>query len=240
MNASLRIAQLVLRHQLTRARLGLWVAVTFIVVLLGIVVGREIGTDAVEQREAATGLTFLLGLGLVVPVIALVFGSSSLGDLQDDETMVYVWLRPVRRWTVVVGAIAAVMVVVVPASVAPFAIATLAITRDPGTLAGVVLSTALAAAAYGAVFTVVGLRVRRSLIWGLVYVFIWEFFVATAASGAARISINAYPASVLAELSDIPDAGAVQGLTSGLIVPVVVVVVAVAVGSWLLERLDVA
>ncbi len=240
MTPTLRIAQLVLRHQLTRARLGLWVAVTAVVVLLGIVIGREIGVDAREQQDAAAGLTFLLGLGLVVPVIALVFGSSSLGDLQDDETMVYVWLRPVPRWTVVLGAVAAVLVVVVPAAVVPFTIAALAITRDSGTITGVVLSTALAAAAYGAVFTVVGLRVRRSLIWGLVYVFIWEFFVATAASGAARISINAYPASVLTELAEVPDTGAVQGLTSGLIVPVVVVAAAIAIGSWMLDRLDVA
>ena len=33
------------------------------------------------------------GLALVLPVATLVFASASFGDLVDDQTLVYLWLR---------------------------------------------------------------------------------------------------------------------------------------------------
>ena len=44
------------------------------------------------------------GLTVLVPVVALVFSSSTLGDLVDDKTLVYIWLRPVNRLTVAAAA----------------------------------------------------------------------------------------------------------------------------------------
>ena len=44
------------------------------------------------------------GFTVLVPVVALVFSSSTLGDLVDDRTLVYIWLRPVNRLTVAAAA----------------------------------------------------------------------------------------------------------------------------------------
>ena len=40
----------------------------------------------------------------VLPVVALVFAGAAIGDLRDDKTLVYLWLRPMDRWPIVVGA----------------------------------------------------------------------------------------------------------------------------------------
>ncbi len=45
-----------------------------------------------------------VGFGLVLPVVALVFGGAALGELREDKTLVYLWLRPMDRWPIVVGA----------------------------------------------------------------------------------------------------------------------------------------
>ena len=55
-----------------------------------------------------------VGFGLVLPVVALVFGGAAIGDLRDDKTLVYLWLRPMDRWPIVVGAALAAATLAAP------------------------------------------------------------------------------------------------------------------------------
>ena len=57
-----------------------------------------------------------VGLGLVLPVVALVFAGAAIGDLRDDKTLVYLWLRPMDRWPIVVGAALAAGTLAAPIS----------------------------------------------------------------------------------------------------------------------------
>ena len=71
-----------------------------------------------DDLEAAVG--FVNGnIATLVPVAVLVFGAASLGDLIDDGSMVYLWLRPVPTWLHVVAAWAATVTVAVPLVVVP-------------------------------------------------------------------------------------------------------------------------
>jgi ABC-2 type transport system permease protein len=78
------------------------------------------------------------------------------------------------------------------------------------------------------------------LAFGLIYIFIWEFFVARGAPGAARLSINSYGASVLARVSElsVPFDGRAEWAT--LAVPLGITVVAVLLAAIRLQRMDVA
>ena len=81
---------------------------------------------------------------------------------------------------------------------------------------------------------------RRALVWGLAYVLIWEGAVAHAARGAARISIQVQVRSVLAAIcSHVPPRNAVA-TTTGVIAPLAVVALALALTTWWLARVDVA
>ena len=230
---------LVLRHQLTRGRLVLFGAITAVSVLLGWII-----TNAGSQEDridAAVNGVSAFGLGLVVPVVALVLGSAALGTWVDDETLVYVWLRPVARWRIALAAVAAAATVAVPFTVVALGlIAVIGSGADGDALLGTVAATALGGLAYVSVFVAVGLLVRRALVWGLVYVFIWEFFVARAGAGAARLSINSYASSLLAHYSGVDIRLADRALSSSYIVLLGVTAVAVAFTTWRLHRANVA
>ena len=231
--------KLVLRHQVTRGRVVLFAAIAAVSVLLGWVVGRA--ADEGDRVEAAVNMVSAIGLGLIVPVVALVLGSAALGNWVDDETLVYIWLRPVKRSVVAAAAALASLTVAVPVvSVSLMVMAALGSGADASAIVATGVSTALGATAYVALFVALGLIIKRALLWGLVYVFIWEFFVARAGAGAARLSINSYAASILARLGDVEIRLADRGLTTSYIVLASVTAVALAFTTWRLNRANVA
>ena len=231
------VYRLVLRHQVTPARLALLGAMG----ALAVVVAVALVTRADDPVEAATRFVNEFGLGLAVPVGSLMLASAALGDPVEDETLVYLWLRPVPRWLVVTAAWAATLTITLPLTVLPLTVAgAIGSDLDPGVTAGALAATALGVVAYTALFTLVGLVFRRALVWGLVYVFIWEFFIARGGSGAARLSINSYPASVLAHLSGVDLRLADRAPVLGVVLPVLVAVAAVALTTWRLQRAEVA
>ena len=132
----------------------------------------------------------------------LVFASATLGDPTEDGTLVYLWLRPVARWRIVAAAAA----VVVDGHLAgrdrparggwPRWPAGGGAIWSRGTVAGVTVVMV----GYVGLFVALGLRVKRALVWGLLYIFIWEGFVATANVTAARLAVRTYGRSVLEQI----------------------------------------
>ncbi|MEM7321745.1 MAG: hypothetical protein AAF531_01555 [Actinomycetota bacterium] len=229
--------RLVLRHQLTRGRLALFAAIFGVSILMGWVAGR----NNPNRIEDAVNLVSAVGLGLIVPVVALVLGSAALGNWVDDETLVYVWLRPVRRWVIAVAATLASLTVAVPiVSGSQMVLVALGSGGDGRAIAATAAGTALGATAYTALFVALGLVIKRALLWGLVYVFIWEFFVARAGAGAARLSINSYASSILARLSEVDIRLADRGLTTSYIVLLAIAAVSLGFTTWRLARANVA
>lgn len=235
--AAVAVYRLVLRHQVTAARLLLLLAMGAVAVL----VAAALVTGAAEPAEAAARFVSAFGLGLVVPVGTLMLASAALGDLVEDETLVYVWLRPASRWLVALAAWAATLTVTVPLLVLPLMLsAAIASRGDGGVVAGTALAATLGVLAYGGLFVLLGLVLRRALLWGLVYVFIWEFFIARGGVGAARLSVNSYLGSVLADLSGVDLRLADRQPVLAIVVPLVVAAVTVALTVWRLERAEVA
>lgn len=198
------------------------------------------GANPFDRPNAAWSLVDSYGLSLLVPVVSLVFASAALGDVAEDGTLVYLWLRPYPRWQLAVAAFAASVTVVVPVAVLPLVIAA-AITGEGGRLvAGAAAGGLLMTVAYSAVFCGVGLRVRRALAWGLAYLLIWEQAVARVSHGAARASIFVNTRSLAAYIAHHSPPRNAVAWTTGLIVPLVVVVVALALTSRSLDRGEIA
>jgi ABC-2 type transport system permease protein len=235
--AAVAVYRLLLRHQVTTARLALLGALGGV----GVLVAAALVARADDPVTTATHFVNGFGLGLVVPVGCLVLASASFGDLVDDETLAYLWLRPMSRWVLAAAAWAASLSITLPLLVVPLTLAgAVGSGLEPSVTLGVAAATSLAVVAYTAVFTLLGLVVRRALLWGLVYVFIWEFFVARVGPGAARLSINSYPASVLAEVTGVSLRLADRALWAGVAVPLAVAAAAVALTAWRLQRAQVA
>jgi ABC-2 type transport system permease protein len=231
------IFRLILRTQVTKGRAAALGAVGVIGILLGFALGRD--QDVSGPEDVAFGFVGAYGLGLLVPLTALVFAAAALGDPAEDGTLVYLWHRPIARWKIVTAALAAALCIAVPVGVLPTVVAAAA-TRVGGELVvGAAVASLLAAAAYSGLFLFLGLVVRRALAWGLAYVLIWEGFVARSGTGPARLSILVYARSVLAELGDHDPPRLAASLGAAVVVPLVVAALGVAVTTWTLRRIDV-
>jgi ABC-2 type transport system permease protein len=227
---------LVLRSQ---ARLGRVLALGglgAVAVLIGIAIGTG---DVADKLDAGTNLVNAFGLTVYAPVVALVFASAALGDPADDGTLVYLWLRPVPRWRIVAGAALATLTIVLPLVLVPLLVAAAASGGGASLLRGTVVASCVGVVAYVGLFTYLGVRVRRSLVWGLVYILLWEGFVALAGSTASRLAVRSYTRSLLSDATGIHLRLADISKGYALVVPIVVGVVALALSTARLRRMEV-
>jgi ABC-2 type transport system permease protein len=234
---TLPLYRLLLRTQVTRARVLALLALG----VVGIVVAFAIGaSDPFLPVRAGGRFVNTFGLSLLVPVTALVFAAAALGDPSEDGTLVYLWLRPVARWRLVLAAFTSSFTVAWPIVVVPLTVAAWA-TGGGGRLAvGTAAAATLALVAYTGVFCALGLRVRRSLVWGLLYIFIWEGFIATANDTAARLAIRSYARSVLAGIAEVDLRFSAISSPWRWLVPLLVAALALGYATRRLHRQDVA
>jgi ABC-2 type transport system permease protein len=228
--------RLMVRTQLTRARvLGL-----LALGVVGIITAMAIGASHLVDHQLAGG-RFIdnFGLALLAPVATLIFASAALGDPNEDGTLVYLWLRPVPRSRVVIAAIASSITVTWPIVVGPLLIAASVIGSGPNLVKGTAIACTVAVVAYSAVFVALGLRVKRALMWGLLYILIWEGFVARANASAGRLAIRSYTRSLLAHTADVYLRLADVAVAAAWIVPLVVALVAAIYTTWRLTRQDI-
>ena len=213
------IYRVTLRTQAKKGRM----AALIIFGLVGVIVGLAIGVSDVEDPvRAATNMVNAFGLSLYAPVVTLVFASASLGDPAEDGTLVYFWLRPVARWQIAAGTYLATLSVALPLVLVSLVLAATLSGAGHGLVPGTFVSATLAVIAYGGIFTWLGLRVRRALVWGLAYILLWEGFVASAGRSAARLAVRAYTRSVLHNATGVDLKLATISEFYAIVIPVVI------------------
>lgn len=230
--------RLLLRQLVSRGRVLALLAVGLAVAAVAWAVGSS--SDVAEPLEATVGVIAGLGFTVVVPVVSLVFATAALGDAREDGTLVYLWLRPIDRWPVVVGAWLAALTVSLPLTLGPLALAAL-LSGEAGTIFGATMvASIVGVVAYSAVFLLLGLLVKNPIVWGLGYVLIWEGVISAFGSSAARLAISGYTRSIVTAMTDVDVDLGDQSLAAGVVVPIVVAVVALVVAARRLDRMDVA
>ena len=121
---------------------------------------------------------------LLIPVLALFFGSTIVNEELDNKTLVYLTTVPVRRRTVLLGKYLAAFLLAVLLIGCGFLLCFLAasLTRlgDPSAWEelGIFLGTSLLALfCYSALFTALGAFMKKSILIGLFFVLGWESVV---------------------------------------------------------------
>ena len=117
--------RLLLRTQITVPRLLGIGALAALSLLLGLFARLD---D--NSAQAAADHVSVFGLGLLVPLATLWFGTSAIGDLVEDKLLVYLWLKPVPRWQLPAAAMLATVSVVVPLTVLPLTASTVVAGED--------------------------------------------------------------------------------------------------------------
>lgn len=228
--------RLIVRQLLTRGRALALAGLGAVLVLIAFAVGRA---DLDEPVRDSVGLIDLVGFTLVVPIVALVFAAASLGDPREDGTLVYLWLRPMDRAPIVVGAWLASITVAIPLTLPSLVIAAAFLEGGADLVVGSLLAAAFGALAYCAIFVLLGLLVRNPVIWGVGYILLWEGLIAQFGSVTARMAVRGYTRSILASSTDVDlDLGELS-TAGGIIGLLVVTALALAAASFRLNRMEI-
>ncbi len=185
------------RMQVSRARfLGL-LALGLLAIPLTL-----IASNSDDKVEGVVNAIAGYGFGVAAAICSLWVATSTLGNLADDKLLIYLWIKPVDRWQLPVAAVAASMAVLSIVVIVPVVIAA-AVGGVDGLVAPTAIGLVLVCLAYSSVFVALGLRFRRSLWWGLMYVLIWENSIARISDGTARLSILGYGHSFLSRATGV-------------------------------------
>ena len=204
---------------------------------------------AASLSSTAENLFALLTLPIVVMVILLVLSVGQFRNEIDAETLVYLSDRSVARPTIVVGkylgSLGAALGLVIPATLIPLAVATLAGGTPypigvPATMTAVAV---LAAAAYGGFFLFLGLVSRSALLIGLLFGFLWEELLPLLPGDVPRFTVIFYLRSLLSwELSTGPLShfSTVVSFGASVAAPLGLGVASVVLGGIVLRYLETA
>ena len=156
-----------------------WVVVLFLRLLIAKNVKVPLGGATLYGM-----LVLTYEMAFLVPVATLFFGTSLIADDVEAGTLPYLFGRPVRRAKIYLAryaAMASVLIVGTWLSVGGSYVLAMAgshnFNRELGTLLGDLLVTGLAVLVYGALFSLLGLVLRKPLFWAFLIGFGWENMV---------------------------------------------------------------
>jgi ABC-2 type transport system permease protein len=196
MNAT--IVRLALQALLGRRRFWLLLLMPLVLVALAVVV-RLLAGDGGGYEAILVGL----GLGLVLPLVALLTTSSALGPEMDDGSIVYLLAKPVSRHTIAVSKYAVALLATLGFGVLPLPVAGLIL--DPSRVGGTMAwfaGAALGAAAYCGLFLAVSAVTRHAVVVGLLFLLVWEGLLGNLLDGVRWLSINQWAGSFADALSE--------------------------------------
>lgn len=130
-----------------------------------------------------------LGLSVILPLTALIVGSSVLGLEIDDGTITHLLTKPLPRSEIVVSKLCVAWLVTTVAAGVPLAVSAL-IAGSPALAAGLICGALLGSLAYTALFLALSLITKRPVAVGLVYIMLWENLLVGFVDGAKVFSVQ--------------------------------------------------
>ena len=189
------LAELTFRALLGRRRTILLILAGVILVLVAAVAGLN-GDDAAERRELTGRVLADLGLGVVVPLVAVIVGTAAIGSEIEDGTIIYLLAKPIPRWIIVVIKTVVVWLVTAALIVPAMIIAGIVGSGDADLGLAYAVGGLVATIEYGAIFVALSVITTRALIIGLAYVVIWEGILAGLFAGTRVLSVRQHALSV--------------------------------------------
>jgi ABC-2 type transport system permease protein len=184
------IARITLRQLLSRRR-------TLLLLLLGGVLVLAAGIFRLAGEEAralpfTSGLLSNLGIGTLMPLVALILGTGAIGAEIEDGTAIFLLAKPISRTTVVLTKLAVAALCSAALTCGPMLLAGLLAAGGlgDGLVIGMVAGAAIGSLLYCAVFVAMSLVTGRALVFGLAYVLIWEGLLAGLFAGTRTFSIR--------------------------------------------------
>ena len=244
------VARITLRATLGRRRALLFAVPPVILIVFTLLLKTARGA----ARPWPSHVLGTFGFTVLLPLTALIIGTSVLGAEIDDGSIIHLLATPVRRLSVVLTKYTVATALTVLFAAVPEAIAALLsgggstpasqqVDAGPGvgqivqTIPGVPVSAGklalglfvgaiVGAVIYNAIFVMVSVATTRAIAVGLLYVLVWESLLSNFVSGARLLSVSHYALGVANGI--VSDPGLNAGLTVGTSVVMGVIVTALA------------
>jgi ABC-2 type transport system permease protein len=235
------IFALTLRQLLTRRSTLLLLGLAMLPVLVAMVY-RLSSTGEDPERFMVRVVGVWLVLTTVLPLTAVLFGTSVLGDELEDGTAVYLLTKPIPRWQILLPKVAAAWLMTSAFGITSVLVAAaLTGAGESQTIAGIAAALALGALAYCTLFAMLSLVTTHALIAGLVFVFIWEGAMGGIFEGVRYLSIRQHALGLAEWLGGFPTSyyDAYVGGSTALILIVIAASVSFAVANRRLQRAEI-
>jgi ABC-2 type transport system permease protein len=248
------VAWITLRATLSRKRAVLFLipAVILIVVTVLLKASRPPAAQWPSHLLGTFGFTVLL------PLTALIIGTSVLGAEIDDGSVVHLLATPVSRRSVIVTKFSIATLLTMLFAAVPEFIAALisgggampptlvrtangvfgtpgAAISDGKFALGLFVGALVGAVIYNAVFVMVSVATTRAIAVGLLYVLIWETLLSNFVSGARLLSISHYSLGIANGFVNDPGLNASLTVTTSVIMGAIVTVAALVLAVRLLS-----
>jgi len=231
------IANVTLRALLGRRRTLLMLLVAGAPVLLGLIV-RANG----PRPESLVGALDGLIITSVLPLVALIFGTTALGSELDDGTAVHILTKPIPRWVIVVPklvvAAGLTALMIVPSTILSGILIGGMGSRELGITFAFALAALIGSFVYVAIFVALSAATSRGLVIGLGYSLLWEGILAGALPGTQLLSVREYLRGIIATIGPHDTLTSVVG-AQGFVLAAIAFVVATGLASFRLARYEI-
>ncbi|MGM1059443.1 ABC transporter permease [Saccharothrix sp. Mg75] len=175
-----------------------------------------------------------LGLAVILPLTALIVGSSVLGLEIDDGTITHLITKPLPRSEIILSKLLVAWLVTTAATALPLAVA--AVIAGSGALAiGLVAGAALGALAYSALFLALSVATKRPVAVGLVYIVLWENLLVSFVDGARVFSVRQHATAIADAIGDTPLIASTLSVPTALVMASVFAVAGTVGATWKLR-----
>jgi len=217
------VAWITFRALFGRRRALLFVLPAVVLIVLTLVLKNAHGTTA-DWPELILGR---VGVGAVVPLTALLVGTSVLGSEIDDNSVLHLLATPVPRRDVIVSKIIVSALTTMLFAALPVLVAGI-IAKGPHALAfGCFLGGVLGSIVYSCLFVLMSAALRHSVIYALAYVALWEGLISNLVSGAKYLSIEQWSLGIAHTISSDGNLNSHLTFTPSLTLSVIAVVLTV-------------
>ena len=249
------VARITTRATLGRKRALLFAipAVVLIVVTLALKASRP------PARPWPSHVLGTFGFTVLLPLTALIIGTSVLGAEIDDGSAIHLLATPVRRSAVImtkftVATVLTMLFAAVPELIAalisgggrlpptPVSVSQGTVLMTPGGpindgkfAIGLFVGALVGSVIYNAIFVMVSVATTRAIAVGLLYVLIWEVVLANFVSGARLLSVSHYALGIANGFVHDTALNAGLTVTTSIVMGAIVTVAALALAVNLLS-----
>ena len=248
------VAWITLRATLSRKRALLFALPAVILILLTV----ALRASRAPMRPWPSHVLGTFGFSVLIPLTALIIGTSVLGAEIDDGSIVHLLATPVRRSSVVVTKfLVATGLTMIFAAVPELVAALIAgggsapapagpgagsaaftglVSVSSGKLAiGLFVGALACSVIYNAVFVMVSVATTRAIAVGLLYVLVWEALLSNFVSGVRLLSVSHYGLGIADGFAHDPVLQAGLTVPTSVVMGVVVTAAALALAVNLLS-----